>query len=175
MSDYMKITIRIIISLIITIALIFAYGFIIGGRANLMFYLIMIIVNSLLLIFSFGKGFLKEKITMDNKYIAIIMIAVVLSFCGSSFYQWANNVFDTKVVDTYESYIIDWQEGRQNFTDIGVSFNNPKGEEVFFNFWDNNSIFNPEYYDGDKVKVEEYDGAFGVKHYRLTVLERNNK
>lgn len=164
MTKFTKISLKILLSAILNIALINAYGFIIGGYVGWLFYVLFTIINLPLLLFVVGKDFLKEKL------IASVVIAIIISFVCGLCYIWENNVFDNQVNNTYESYVMDLQEGRTLFLDRGCYFNNPNGEECFYNYY-----FDDNYNDGDKIEVKEYNGIFGMKHYRLTVLERNNE
>lgn len=160
MSNLLKYLFKCSAFLMVIFVVIITFGFLIGGCSNLL-YAVLIVTILLMLFVLFGKDiFCKEKIPL--------LILVVSTTCLISFqsYIQINNTFDSNVNRTYTSVIED-APGNSPFINYFWFYNPEHNLEEYSEF---SLIGNPRYEIGDKIYVEEYDGVFNVKHFRLTKI-----
>ncbi|MDD6728052.1 MAG: hypothetical protein PUE08_02390 [Eubacteriales bacterium] len=78
-------------------------------------------------------------------------------------YYWINNCFDsTQPIQEYQIEISDLPVGRN--LDDGFFYYDNEGNEVYYSEF---RITPFDFEIGDTVNVQEFDGAFGVKHYKF--------
>ena len=137
---------------------IIVYGFTIHGYPNLLFCIIGIVI-SVVYMFLFFRKEIKGK---DKVIIVLIVVASLI--ISSEAYLFINNEFDDKKIRTYYSVIYE-TEGKKDFFTSGWFFKNPEGKECFYrSYFD---YYSGKYNDGDEVIVNEYNGVFKIKHYRM--------
>ena len=142
------------------IAVLFCYGFIIGGEAKLVFYLIMAVLYIGIMLIIKGKElFRKENILL------IVFVVAIGCFINMLLYTTFNRAFDfSKPIQTYNSVVIDYP-GSAPFEDI-MWFKDSQGntkESTEFSL-----ISEKDFEKGDKIFVEEYKGLFDIEHYEIT-------
>lgn len=148
-----------IIIAIIIFGEVLIYGFTVGGNLTVIFYLIIAVSSFLLILFLFKSLIAKKDIML------IVFIISLVSLLSGGVYTFINNSFDTEIVDSYYSKIIDgpgnspfesyyWFKDRDGIT---------KCYTEYFTAFDLSNSYEID----DSVYVEEYNGVFNIPHYKL--------
>lgn len=155
-----KILFKIFISIFLIFGIILFYGFIIGGETGLLFYLIISIFTIMLSFFTFGK-----KLFSKSKIAEIIILVSVICLLSNGIYLFINNSFDTEIINSYESEIID-EPGNAPFEN-DYYFKGPDGNIKYYSKYFIAVDFS-NFETGDSIYVEEYKGTFGIEHYKIS-------
>ena len=160
MSELTKKLLKDALCFLIIIAVIFGFGFIIGGEAKIVFFLVMAALYIGVLFIIKGKElFRKENILL------IVFVVAIGCFINMLLYTTFNRAFDFSKPDkTYYSEVIDYP-GSAPFEDI-MWFKDPQGntkESTDFSL-----LSEKDFEKGGKIFVEEYKGLFDIEHYEIT-------
>lgn len=153
-----KKVLKIILSIIILFSIIIAYGSIVGGDIGIIHFIVLTIISFLLILFIFGKSLTEKSLA------ALLCICIFISALSMGIYYGINIAFDNKEpIKQYQIQISDLPVGKDVAS--GFYYFDESGNEVFY------SEFRLAPFDfeiGDIVNVEEYNGTFGVKHYKFS-------
>lgn len=155
-----KKVIKIFLLSIMMLFILILYGGFIGGDIGVIQFIVLTVLSLFLIVIYFG-----ERIT-EKSIASVLFMSIIISALGSGVYYWINTAFDNQApTKQYQIQIIDLPEGRN--IDDGFYYRDKNGDEIYYSEF---RIIPFDFEVGDKVEVKEFNGTFGVKHYKFSKI-----
>lgn len=165
MKKSIKILISVIISIFVVIGFDCLYGFTIGGRVGWLFYILSAIVGAILIVslmlFIKGKEYFYTKDYIEP-LVLLLIVAVVL--CWGT-YNGLNKLSSSPNYTEYDSVAVEVYTPLKSMHDE-ITFLDADGNEVTINEHQpvGESVY-PE--ENDTITIREYKGGFGYNYYEI--------